>query len=97
MGVRQTLCVSKPEISKNIPKLIQNINQLTNRSFRVGAHLDTGGQDTVGVGGHGQVLDGGAVSSLGSLWRARVENSDASTDVHSAAAILGRRTGSVGQ
>ena len=94
MSVIETHCVLK---SKTIPKPKLNINQLTNYSFRVGVHLDTGGQDTVGVGGHGQVRDGGAVSSLGLLRRTRVENSDASTDLHSAAAILRRRTGSGGK
>ena len=97
VSVIETQCVFKSEKPENLPKTKLNINQLTNHSFRVGVHLDTGGQDTVGVGGRDQVLDGGAVSSLGPLQRARVENFDASTDVHSAAAILGKKTGSGGQ
>ena len=72
-------------------------NMKWEKSFRVGEHHGTEGQVTVGVGGRGPVLDGGAVSSLGSLRRTGVENFDASTDVHSAAAILGRKTGSGGQ
>ena len=94
MVAMETHCVYKPE---TFPKSKLNINQLTNSSFREGDNLVAGEQDTVGVEGQGQVRDDRAVSSIGSLQRAGVDNFDTSTDVHSAAALLGRKTGSGGQ